>query len=116
MDSAHQIDQYAAIISQYLAENQDDTVLGEGYRRFVVVDRERHHYQLMAMGWATPNRFVDTLLIHLHIKPDGKVWLLENSTELHVAEELVRRGIPKEQIVLGFHPPQYRALTGYAVA
>ena len=70
----------------------------------------------MATGWATPSRYVDALLIHLHIKPDGRVWLLENSTEIHVAEELVMRGIPKTDIVLAFHPPQHRALSGYAIA
>ncbi len=67
------------------------------------------------MGWITPIRYVDNLLIHIQIKPDGKVWLLENNTEMRVAEELVERGVPRMDIVLGFHPLQYRGLTGYAV-
>jgi hypothetical protein len=116
MDSTQQIRQYSEVVVTYLYEHQDQEVQGEAYRRFVVADRESHHFQLMAMGWATPSRFIDTLLIHIHIKLDGKVWLLENSTELRVAEDLVQRGIPKENIVLGFHPPQYRSLTGLAVA
>ncbi|MBO0936724.1 XisI protein [Fibrella sp. HMF5335] len=116
MDSAQQISHYALIISQYLSEHQDQEISGEEYRRLVIADRDNHHYQLVAVGWATPSRFVDTLLIHIQLKADGKVWLLENTTELHVAEDLVNRGIAREAIVLGFHPPQYRALTGYAVA
>ncbi|WP_041258397.1 element excision factor XisI family protein [Fibrella aestuarina] len=116
MDSAQRIGHYAAIVSQYLAEHEDQEIEGESYRRVVIVDRDHHHYQLVATGWVTPSRFVDALLIHLQIKADGKTWLLENSTELHVAQDLADRGIAKEDIVLGFHPPQYRALTGYAIA
>jgi hypothetical protein len=116
MDTSQQIDHYQTLIVQYLSEHQDVDSDSEAYHRSLITDRESHHYQLLATGWATPSRYVDTLLIHVHIKPTGKVWLLENGTELHVAEDLVARGIPKTDIVLGFHPPQYRALSGYAVA
>ncbi len=116
MDTSEQIDHYQTLIVQYLSEYQDVSTDPEAYHRSLIADRENHHYQLLATGWATPSRYIDTLLIHLHIKPDGKVWLLENGTELHVAEDLVARGILKTDIVLGFHPPQYRALSGYAVA
>jgi hypothetical protein len=33
-----------------------------------------------------------------------------------ITEELVRDGVPKENIVLAFHPPYMREHTGYAVA
>ena len=39
-----------------------------------------------------------------------------NNTELEAASELVRKGVPKTDIVLGFHPKEVRALTDYAVA
>lgn len=102
------------IILSLLEENQQLSSEEEGYRRIVIADKENHHYQLLATGWATPNRFVNTLLIHFQIKPDGNIWLLENNTELHVTEELTSRGIPKSEIVLAFHPPQYRAMAGMA--
>lgn len=107
---------YETAILQFLDAQRDEETTDEAYRRIVVADRESRHYQLLATGWATPSRVVDALLIHLHIKPNGKVWLLENSTELRVAEELVARGVAKHDIVLGFHPAEYRAFTGYAVA
>ena len=116
MDTSQQIKRYESLILQFLSEHQDKSVETEAYQKMVVTDRENHHYQLLALGWLTPSNFVDNLLIHLHIKPDGKVWLFENNTELHVAEELVKRGIAKTDLVLGFHPPQYRALSGYAAA
>lgn len=102
-----------AVLNEYadpIAEND------ESYRKIVLADKTMRHYQLLAMGWTEKERFVDNILIHLHIKSDGKIWLLENNTEIPIAQELVNHGIPKTDIVLGFHPPQYRAHTGYAVA
>ncbi len=116
MDTAQQIDRYQALVIDFLSEQQDPATTTEEYRRLMLADKEHRHYQLIATGWASPSQYVDAILIHLAIKPTGKVWLLENSTDLHVAEELVARGINKTDIVLAFHPPQYRALSGYAAA
>lgn len=116
MDTAQQIETYQTLIIDFLSEHQDQNLNTEEYRRMMLADKEHRHYQLIATGWASPSQYVDALLIHLTIKPTGKVWLLENSTELHVAEELVARGIARTDIVLAFHPPQYRALSGYAAA
>lgn len=45
----------------------------------------------------------------------GKVWLQHDGTGRAIAEELVAAGIPKEDIVLAFHPARLRQHTGYAV-
>jgi XisI protein len=37
-------------------------------------------------------------------------------TEDGIAEELIAAGIPKQHIVLGFHEPEIRPHTGFAVA
>jgi hypothetical protein len=47
---------------------------------------------------------------------DGKVWIQRDNTDFGIAKELVGAGIPQEQIVLGFHTPEVRPFTGYAVA
>lgn len=39
-----------------------------------------------------------------------------DGTEDGIANELVQAGIPKEDIVLGFHEPDVRPYTGFAVA
>lgn len=114
MGKALSIKQKEKAILSVLEENQQLSPEEEGYQRIVIADKENHHYQLLATGWATPNHFVNTLLIHFQIKPDGSIWLLENNTELHVTDELANRGIPKSEIVLAFHPPQYRAMAGMA--
>ncbi len=36
-------------------------------------------------------------------------------TEMRVAQELVDLGVGKEDIVMGFQPPQMRKYTAYAV-
>lgn len=42
--------------------------------------------------------------------------LLQNTTDIEVGEELVLMGVPKEDIILGLHPPYKRPYTGYGVA
>jgi hypothetical protein len=54
-------------------------------------------------------------IIHLDIK-DGKIWLQHNGTENDIAEELVEMGVPKTDIVIGFHSPFKRQFTEYAVS
>lgn len=39
-----------------------------------------------------------------------------DGTEDGIAPELIQSGIPKEDIVLGFHEPSIRQYTGFAVA
>lgn len=79
----------------------------------MMADRERNHYALVRMGWEG-KRFTYHTVMHFDIK-DGKVWLQQNWTDRDLAAELVERGIPSEDIVLGFVPPYARGQAGYAV-
>jgi hypothetical protein len=54
-------------------------------------------------------------LVHLDII-DGKIWVQRDETEDGVTHELVGAGVPKHDIVLGFHPADVRPHTGYAIA
>jgi XisI protein len=69
---------------------------------------------LVSVGWSKEGR-VHGCLIHVSIQ-DGKVWVQRDGTQEGIANELVRSGIPKEDIVLGFHEPEIRPHTGFAVA
>jgi hypothetical protein len=80
----------------------------------LIFDAEHDHYQLLDIGWQGLKR-VYNCFIHLDIK-DGKIWIQRNMTEMDIARELVEMGIPKEDIVLGLHPPYKRPHTGYGVA
>jgi hypothetical protein len=44
------------------------------------------------------------------------VWVQRDGTEYGVTNDLVEAGIPKSDIVLGFHQPDVRQYTGFAVA
>lgn len=57
---------------------------------------------------------VHASIVHLDIR-DGKFWLQHDGTNRPVADELEDAGVPREDIVLAFHPVEIRPLTGYAV-
>ncbi|NEQ70937.1 MAG: XisI protein [Symploca sp. SIO2D2] len=79
-----------------------------------VFDEVADSYLLVTLGWDAAKR-IHGCLVHLDII-DGKVWVQRDEIEEGVTKELVAAGIPKEQIVLGFHPLDVRPYTGYAIA
>jgi hypothetical protein len=80
-----------------------------------IFDTERDHYQLVYVGWK-PNGLRDYgCLLHLDIK-NGKIWIQYDGTEGGIAYRLLELGVPKEDIVLGFHPPEVRKYTEFAVS
>jgi hypothetical protein len=87
----------------------------EGLSRQVIVDKDRNHFQLVTVGWRGGKHFVYIVAFHFDII-DGKVWIQQNNTEAQIADELVERGIPKTDIVIGFQPPKVREFSGFAAA
>jgi XisI protein len=77
------------------------------------IDPERDHYLAVQNGWVNRHR-VNGAFVHIDIK-DGKVWVQHDGTDRPVADALTAAGIPKEDIVLGFQPPDVRPFTGYGV-
>ena len=80
----------------------------------VVFDESNDHYELMYAGWNGPYRIHGSVL-HIDIR-NQKVWIQHDGTEEGIAEELVKAGIPRDQIVLAFKPPDIRPHTDFAVA
>lgn len=78
-----------------------------------VFDTVRNHYQIVHVGWQG-SRWVHSCSVHVDIK-DGKIWIQWNGTEDDLAQELVELGVPKTDIVIGFHTPYMRQFTEYAV-
>lgn len=80
-----------------------------------ILDDEKGHYLLFSVGWHNLQWHYGSFL-HIDVKPDGKVWLQHDGTDLIIAQELVDRGIPKHDIVLGFKSPVEREwVEGFAV-
>jgi XisI protein len=98
------------LLQSYAAFSDDDREVDTE----LILDNNRDHYQLVHVGWQNERRVYGCVL-HLDIK-DGKIWLQHNGTENDIAAELVEMGIPKTDIVVGFHSPFKRQFTEYAVS
>lgn len=80
----------------------------------LIFDTEHDHYQILELGWKGLNR-IYACYIHLDIK-DGKIWIQQNMTEADIGQELIQKGIPASEIILGLQPPYKRPYTNYGVA
>jgi len=79
-----------------------------------VFDDAQGHYELVYAGWDGRRR-VHGSVIQVDIR-DGKIWIQHDGTESGIADELLAAGVPYEHIVLGFHHPDKRKHTPFAVA
>ena len=66
------------------------------------------------VGWQDGER-IKAISVYIRIK-NGKIYIEEDWTEEGMANELLREGVPMEDIVLAFHAPETRKLTEFAVA
>ena len=105
---------YRKIIEEVLTEQAGYKLTNSDIEKELIIDRERDHYQVSLVGWEGLKR-VHSCSIHIDIKGD-KVWLQRDYTDAEIAEQLLEKGIPKEDIVLGFHAPYKRPYTGFAIA
>lgn len=80
----------------------------------VIIDRAHDHYLLVNVGWKDQKRTYGNS-IHIDIK-EGKIWIQRDMTDLRIAEQLLGKGVPKEDIVLAFHSPAKRQFMDFAVA
>jgi XisI protein len=109
----NKLENYRAYIQQLLEEYANLGTPDPDVDRQTIFDTKRDHYQLVYAGWKNRDRRYGCLF-HLDIK-DGKIWIQHDGTEIGIADELVKLGVPKEDIVLAFHEPLVRQYTGFAV-
>ena len=106
--------QYRNAIKKVILEHQDYRENHwEEFDIQVVFDEQRGHFFLMNVGWKGMSR-LHSCLMHIDLKPDGKIWIQKDFTEDGIAARLMELGIPKQQIVLGFHAPFKRPFTEFA--
>jgi hypothetical protein len=110
------LDHYRKLVQDLIKQyaNLGSASLETGVERQILFDSEHDHYQLVNVGWQNERR-VYSCVLHLDLKRD-KVWIQHNTTDVEIAEELMALGVPKEDIVIGFHLPYKRRLTEFAVA
>lgn len=98
------LEEYAKIIPANLPDVENK----------VITDRQNNHFQLLRIGWQG-ELYVFTVVFHFDIK-DGKIWFQRNITEREVVDDFMKKGVAREDIVLGFRPPYARPHSGFAVA
>jgi hypothetical protein len=85
-----------------------------GVDSVLALDDDRNVYMLVVTGWRDHERIRGATLF-LRIK-NGKIWIEEDWTDYSIGEKLIEEGVPKSDIVLGFHSPENRRFTEFAVA
>jgi hypothetical protein len=100
--------QIQTILKNHALHIWDDRIQAQ-----IIIDTEHDHYQLVYVGWRNSKRCYGVVL-HIDII-DGKIWIQQDGTEIGAANELVELGVPKQEIVLGFDPPNLRQYTEFAM-
>ncbi|MBI1923476.1 XisI protein [Candidatus Poribacteria bacterium] len=106
------VKEYQTCVEKVLTEFGDYKPSHGNIEVQLAFDRERDHYLLFNTGWHN-NRRTHGCVLHIDIK-GGKIWIQHDGTEIGIANELVKLGVPKADIVLAFHAPYKRKYTGFA--
>jgi hypothetical protein len=105
---------YRQIVSQLVSEYGKYKPSHGQIETEIIIDLQKDHYEVMHVGWDGQIR-IHGCVVHIDII-QGKIWIQHDGTNRPVADELVEAGIPKEDIILAFHPPQLRQYTEFGVA
>lgn len=110
------LSEYRKIIQKLLTEYDCFYTISstEDSENCLIFDEQRDQYLWLHMGWQKKQR-CKGITIHIRIKNE-KIWIEEDWTEEGIATELLSAGVPQEDIVLAFYPPEERYLTEFAVA
>jgi hypothetical protein len=108
------LENYRQLIRKILTEHAQIPYARGDIQSETVFDRESDRYLLIINGRENGKR-VHGCLIHVEII-NGKIWIQRDGTEYGVAGELLKAGVPKDQIVLGFRSPEIRRHTEFAIA
>jgi hypothetical protein len=104
---------YQEAVQSLLTNISSQSISDSGIESQTLFDTVRNHHQVVPVGWHNYHR-VYRCVLHIDIK-DGKVWVQHNGTERAIADDLMERGVPAQDIVLGFHSPSKRKFTAFAV-
>lgn len=74
-----------------------------------IIDDANGHYLLYSVGWENM-RWIYACFLHVDVKPNGRVWIQHDGTDLRMADRLAEKGVPKSDMVIGFQAPHARKL------
>lgn len=108
------IEKYQRLLREFFIEQaaiQDRQ--NNGLKAHLVVNGSKTDFLLLKMGWRS-NMFVHAVTFHIEIKRE-QVWIYENKVDIDLPGILVKAGVAKKDIVLGFLSPTLRTYTEYGV-
>jgi hypothetical protein len=104
---------YRHLVRELLVERAKLRSPGDPVKSQTVFDREDDHYQLINLGWKDGSTRIYGCALHVDII-DGKIWVQHDGTEDAIADQLVAKGVPKQDIVLAYHAPHVRQYTEFS--
>ena len=109
------VTKYRQLVRSLLTDIADTFRRNSNWEIIEAFDEEHGQYLLFTDGWQGEHRDYGCFM-HLEVKPNGKIWLRRDGTDLDIGQQLVDENVAKEDIVLAFHSPKKRERTGFAVA
>ena len=107
------INKYAELTQKILKEKASYRCANPNVEVQTVFDRDTNRYLMLHVGWRGESRIYGCVL-HIEIK-NGKIWIQQDGTEDGVANDFIAAGVPKQDIVIGWHYPPVRQYTEFAV-
>jgi len=107
------LNQYRQIIKTILANHAAIPYSYGDIEQQVIIDAEQNNFLLINTGWDKHKR-IHGCVVHVSLI-NGKIWIQRDGIEEGITKELLAAGIPKDKIVLAFHPPSVRQYTEFAV-
>jgi hypothetical protein len=105
---------YRTVVRKIIEEYASYTPSHGDIETEAIIDPVKDHYEVMHVGWDGMRR-VHGCVVHIDLI-DEKIWIQYDGTSRPIAEALLAAGIPRQAIVLGFHPAPLRQHTDFAGA
>jgi hypothetical protein len=109
------VTKHKQLVKRLLTEIADRFRQSNRWEIMEAFDEERGQYLLFTDGWQGEQREYGCFM-HLEVKPNGKIWLRRDGTDLDIGQQLLDEGVAKSNLVLAFHSPRTREWSDFAVS
>ncbi len=106
---------YRQYIQELLTERAKLRSSSNPVQSETVFDTNKDRYLLVNVGWKDSSTRIYGCILHVDIK-EGKIWVQHDGTEEAIADQLVAKGVSKQDIVLAYHAPHVRQYTEFALS
>lgn len=76
----------------------------------LVINEDLTHFILLKVGWHDTH-YIHGLVFNVEIK-DDKIWVHEDMTDYDIGWNLVEKGVPQADVILGYAPDYERMRAG----